>query len=118
MDHFYIRHGRINEPEMVEQMWPGGKQPVTDKPYFIINSAEDRASKNYLTGGTYTSPMTSLLLSEHGASIVYTFEKRKNPTGCFIQDTEHEPGDTRIRVKAVRYGYRESEELTGTFEIK
>ena len=26
----------MNEPEMIEQMWPGGKQPVTDIPYFII----------------------------------------------------------------------------------
>jgi len=28
--------GHLNEPEMIEQMWPGGKQPVTDRPYFII----------------------------------------------------------------------------------
>jgi len=32
--------GHLNEPEMIEQMWPGGKQPVTDVPYFIINAPE------------------------------------------------------------------------------
>lgn len=37
--------GHLNESEMIAQMWPGGIQPVTDKPYFIINSAEDRESK-------------------------------------------------------------------------
>ncbi len=37
--------GHLNEPEMIEQMWPGGIQPVTDIPYFIINSPEERASK-------------------------------------------------------------------------
>jgi arylsulfatase A-like enzyme len=112
--------GHINEPEMVEQMWPGGKQPVTDAPYFIINSVEDRASKNYRTGGTYTSPMTlSFYCPTHGASIVYTFEQKENPHWLlYTGPLNMKPGDHRIRVKAVRYGYRESEELTGTFEIK
>lgn len=112
--------GHLNEPEMVEQMWPGGKQPVTDVPYFIINSTEDRASKNYQTGGTYTSPMTlGFYCPTHGASIVYTFEEKENPHWILYSGPLHlKPGDHRIRVKAVRYGYRESKELTGTFEIK
>jgi len=50
--------GHMNEPEMIEQMWPGGKQPVSDIPYFVMNSIEDRSTKIYRTGGTYTSPMT------------------------------------------------------------
>lgn len=112
--------GHLNEPEMVEQMWPGGKQPVTDIPYFIINSTEDRASRNYRTGGTYTSPMTlGFYCPTHGASIVYTFEEKENPHWIIYSGPLHlKPGDHRIRVKAVRYGYRESEELTGTFKIK
>ena len=63
--------GRMNEPEMIEQMWPGGKQPVTDKPYFIVNAPEDRGSKNYQTGGTFSAPMTvTFYCPTHGASIV------------------------------------------------
>jgi arylsulfatase A-like enzyme len=111
--------GHMNEPEMIEQMWPGGIQPVTDVPYFIINSPEDRSSKNYRTGGTYTSPMTvSFYCPTHGASMVYTFEDTDNPHWLLYSGPLHlKPGTHNIRVKAVRYGYKDSEELKGTFII-
>jgi N-sulfoglucosamine sulfohydrolase len=112
--------GHMNEPEMIEQMWPGGKQPVTDVPYFIINSPEDRASKNYRTGGTWSSPMTlDFYCPTHGASLVYTFEEKNNPHWLIYTGPLHlKPGTYNIRVKAVRYGYKESEELKGSFNIK
>ena len=111
--------GHLNEPEMIEQMWPGGKQPVTDIPYFIINASEDRASKNYRTGGTYSSPMTlGFYCPTHGASMVYTFEEKGNPHWLLYAGPLHlKPGTYNIRVKAVRYGYKDSEELKGSFEI-
>ena len=112
--------GHMNEPEMIEQMWPGGKQPVTDVPYFIINSQEDRASKNYRTGGTYSAPMTlAFYCPTHGASLVYTFDIKANPRWLlYAGPLNLKPGTHSIRVKAVRYGYKESEVLEGTFEIK
>jgi arylsulfatase A-like enzyme len=112
--------GHMNEPEMINQMWPGGVQPVTDVPYFIINSPEDPASKNYRTGGTYTSPMTlGFYCPTHGSSIVYTFEGKKNPHWLLYAGPLHlKPGTYSIRLKAVRYGYKESEELKGDFIIK
>ncbi len=112
--------GHMNEPEMIEQMWPGGKQPVTDIPYFIVNSPEDRASKNYRTGGTYSSPMTlGFYCPTHGASVVYTLEEKSNPHWLLYAGPLHlKPGTYTIRVKAVRYGYKESDELIGTFSIK
>jgi arylsulfatase A-like enzyme len=112
--------GHLNEPEMIDRMWPGGVQPVTDVPYFIINSPEDRASKNYRAGGTYSSPMTlGFYCPTHGASLVYTFEDNKNPRWLLYNGPLNlKPGNYNIRVKAVRYGYKESEELKGTFEIK
>lgn len=111
--------GHMNEPEMIEQMWPGGKQPVTDIPYFIVNSPEDPASKNYRTGGSFTLPMTlSFYCPTHGASVVYTFENNKSPRWLLYNGPLHlKPGKYNIRVKAVRYGYKESEELIGTFDI-
>jgi arylsulfatase A-like enzyme len=111
--------GHLNEPEMIEQMWPGGKQPVTDVPYFIINSPEERASKNYRTGGTYSAPMTlGFYCPTHGASLVYTFEEKENPHWLLYSGPLHlKPGTYNIRVKAVRYGYKDSEELKGTFVI-
>ena len=111
--------GHLNEPEMIEQMWPGGKQPVSDIPYFIINSPEDSASKNIRTGGTWSSPMTlGFYCPTHGASIVYTFEEEANPHWLLYNGPLHlKPGNFNVRVKSVRYGYMDSEELKGTFVI-
>jgi len=112
--------GHLNEPEMIEQMWPGKVKPVTDVPYFIVNSPDDRATKNYRTGGTWSSPMTlSFYCPTHGASMVYTFEEKTNPRWLLYSGPLNlKPGTYNIRVKAVRYGYAESGELTGTFVIK
>jgi len=112
--------GRMNEPEMIEQMWPGGKQPVTDKPYFIVNAPEDRGSKNYQTGGTFTAPMTvSFYCPTHGYSIIYTTEEGNKPHWKIYSGPMYlAKGATTLRIKAVRYGYKDSEEVKGTFEIK
>jgi len=111
--------GYLNESEMIEQMWPGGKQPVTDIPYFIINSPEERASKNYREGGVYSSPMTlGFYCPTHGASIVFTLEEKENPHWLLYSGPLHlKPGSHNIRVKAVRYGYKDSEELKASFQI-
>ncbi|MBL7968745.1 MAG: sulfatase-like hydrolase/transferase [Prolixibacteraceae bacterium] len=112
--------GKMNEPEMIEMMWPGGKQPVTDKPYFIVNAPEDRGSKNYQTGGVFTAPMTlSFYCPTHGASIVYTTETGNKPNWKLYSGALRLPkGTSTLRIKAVRYGYKDSDEVAGTFEIK
>lgn len=112
--------GHLNEPEMIERMWPGGKQPVTDIPYFIINSPEERASRNYRTGGTYSSPMTlGFYCPTHGASIVYSLDEKEDTRWLLYSGPLHlKPGIHNIRVRAVRYGYKDSDELKGTFVIK
>jgi len=112
--------GHMNEPEMIGQMWPGNKQPVTDVPYFILNSPEERHSKNYRQGGTYSSPMTlGFYCPTHGSSIVYTFEEKTNPHWLLYSGPLHlKPGIYNIRVMAVRYGYKDSEELKGLFTVK
>lgn len=112
--------GHMNESEMIEQMWPGGKQPVTDIPYFIINSPEDRASANLRTGGTFSSPMTlSFYCPTQGASLVYTFEDTGNPHWLLYNGPLHlGKGNHTVRVKAIRYGYKDSDELKGNFNIK
>ena len=111
--------GRMNEPEMIEQMWPGGKQPVTDKPYFIVNAPEDRGSVNYQTGGTFSEPMTlAFYCPTHGASIVYTTEEGNKPAWkLYSGPLRLAKGNNSIRIKAVRYGYEDSNEVSGTFRI-
>jgi N-sulfoglucosamine sulfohydrolase len=112
--------GRMNESEMIEQMWPGGRQPVTDNPWFIVNAPEDRGSKKYQQGGTFSFPMTlSFYCPTHGNSIVYTYEKGTAPHWKLYSGSLHLPiGTTNVRIKAVRYGYNNSEEVQGVFDIK
>lgn len=110
----------MNESEMIEQIWPGGKQPVTDQPYFIINSQEDWSSKNIRAGGTYTSPVSiSIYCPTQGASLVYQWGNNPQAGWKFYAGPFYpEKGEHRIRVKAIRYGYRESEELEEVFDIR
>lgn len=112
--------GYMNEPEMIEQMWPGGIQPVTDNPYFIVNAKEDRGSKNYRTGGSFSAPMTlSFYCPTHGASIVYTTETGNNPHWKLYNGPLHlSKGTHSIRIKAVRYGYKSSDVVESVFVIK
>ncbi|MFY9153546.1 MAG: sulfatase [Prolixibacteraceae bacterium] len=112
--------GHLNEPEMIGQMWPGGKQPITDKPWFTVNAPEDRASQIYQTGGTYSSPMTlGIYCPTHGASLVYSLDSAENQTWkLYSGPLNLEKGTHKIRIKAVRYGYKDSDEIPGTFTIK
>jgi N-sulfoglucosamine sulfohydrolase len=112
--------GHLNEAEMIGQMWPGGQQPVTDKPYFIVNAQEDRGLKNIREGGTYSSPMTiSLYCPTQGASMVYSIgDESQGKWKLYSGPFRPEKGTLNLRAKAVRYGYIESEVLTGTFQIK
>lgn len=112
--------GRMNEPEMIEQMWPGGKQPVTDKPYFIVNAPEDRGSKNYQTGGTFSAPMTlAFYCPTHGASIVYSTDTGNKPAWKLYSGLLRLAiGKNTVRIKAVRYGYKDSDEIIESFEVK
>src|SRR5690554_3668879 len=112
--------GHMNEPEMIEQMWPGGIQPMADKPYFIVNAKEDRGSKNHQTGGEYSAPMTlAFHCPTHGASIVYTTQTGDKPHWKLYSGPLRLPqGEHTVRVKAVRYGYKSSDVVTGLFKIK
>jgi N-sulfoglucosamine sulfohydrolase len=112
--------GHLDESEMIEKMWPGGKQPVTDTPWFVVNSPEDRGSKIQRAGGTYLAPMSvSVYCSTQGASLVYKIDEEaqgnwKLYTGPFYLN----PGKHKIQVRACRYGYRDSDALEGDFIIR
>jgi N-sulfoglucosamine sulfohydrolase len=112
--------GHENEVEMIARMWPGEKQPVTDIPWFVINAPEDRGSKIYHTGGKFSSPMSlGFYCPTQGASIVYTFDNNQHTRWLLYNGpVQLKPGMHTVRVRAIRYGYKESEELTGVFEIK
>jgi hypothetical protein len=55
----------------------------------------------------------------HGASIVYTLDEKNKPRWNLYNGPLHlKTGKYNIRIKAVRYGYADSEELSAEFSIK
>jgi hypothetical protein len=55
----------------------------------------------------------------HGASIVYTTETGNKAAWKLYSGQLRLPkGSANLRIKAVRYGYKDSEEVAGIFVVK
>ena len=89
----YMRSTRdysdVSEAEMVEEMWPGGQQPITAAPLFEENGGK-------------------LLISvpTEGSSIGYRVQ---GDAAWSLYVSPIELPEQPIEAKAIRYGYRESE---------
>lgn len=109
LDHWMIEIGDLGsvpEAEMVEKMWPGHVQPVTDKP--ILNPY----------GGTSDSSIeVSIICSTHGASLAYTFDTGEKPHWLLYSGPIEIASTSTLRVKAIRYGYADSEEVAVPYAI-
>ncbi|MFC1558555.1 sulfatase-like hydrolase/transferase [candidate division KSB1 bacterium] len=92
--------GRIPEKEVMEKMWPGGVQPITENP---VISTNDGKSKDSVTV-TITCPTK-------GASIAYTTEEGENPHWLLYTKPVKLTKNTKLRARAIRIGYKESEEV-------
>ncbi|MBC8182890.1 sulfatase-like hydrolase/transferase [candidate division KSB1 bacterium] len=92
--------GFIPETEMVEKMWPGGKQPVTAKPNIEIDGKKK---------------IFKISCDTEGASIVYTTEDGENPHWLLYSEPVKLKNKYSIRAKAIRYGYKHSEEAATNF---
>jgi N-sulfoglucosamine sulfohydrolase len=91
----------VDEGDMIESMWPGGEQPMTEAPVIalderqlVIRSRTPGASIAYRT----KSRGPAAIFSESGSWQVYTKPVSWPP--------ENPPG--QIEAKAIRYGYAES----------
>ena len=93
--------GAVDESDMIESMWPGGRQPVTAEPRIV---SENR--RLYMTSST------------PGASIAYRV-RASGAEGLFAREGrwqlytepvlwQPENPSTQIEAKAIRYGYAES----------
>ncbi len=112
--------GKMSEEQMKFCMWRGSEQPVTENPFFVINASGFPMQQKSRTGGSYQSP-TNLYIycPTQGASIGYTMQTGDNVHWLLYSGPIHlPPGQYFIRTKAIRYGYKESEETSGTFIIK
>ena len=106
--------GLINEPEMIQRMWPGRIQPATAQPYIVPRRTTDapaRSASMKVEGPTEVV----IYVPTQGASIGYTTEEGATPkwqlyTGPILVDAP-----MTLRAKAIRYGYKESAETRVTF---
>ncbi|MCC5942550.1 MAG: sulfatase-like hydrolase/transferase [Balneolaceae bacterium] len=111
--------GLVPEDQLAEQFWPGGEQPVTNTPFFVVNSPEARETEYQYDGGEYTAPFTVRIVSTtHGASIAYTKDESDDPWWKLYTGPIRVSEAITIRAKAIRYGFAESDELIGSFTIK
>ena len=70
--------GLINEPEMIQRMWPGGVQPETAQPYIVSRRTTD--APNRPESMTVREPMEVVIyVPTQGASIGYTTDEGPAP---------------------------------------
>jgi N-sulfoglucosamine sulfohydrolase len=106
--------GLVNEPEMIQRMWPGGVQPETAQPYIVPRRTADGPARQ--ESMTITAPMEVVIyVPTQGASIGYTTDTGPSPkwrlyTGPILVDSP-----MTLRAKAIRYGYKESAETRVVF---
>jgi hypothetical protein len=113
----YGDKGEIPEAEMVAQMWPGGEQPQTEAPFMVPINAE-HPGMEIGEGGEYRAPLLlQLSCDTQGASIGYRLNDEEN-WRLYGGPLRLPVGETTVRAKAIRVGYRESEEATATFVVR
>lgn len=105
--------GLISEAELVQQMWPGGVQPQTGRPIVVLRGATDLevADRHAIDGPTEVVIYTPT----QGSSVEFTRDSGDTPTWrLYSEPFVVRPGEV-LRVRAVRYGYAESEEVRAEF---
>ena len=102
--------GLINEPELIQRMWPGGVQPETAPPYIVPRRATDAPSRA-ATHRDLAAPLEVVIyVPTQGASIGYTTEDGPSATWRLYTGPIRVDEPTTLRAKAIRYGYKESAE--------
>jgi arylsulfatase A-like enzyme len=108
--------GLEDESQMVERMWPGGKQPVTATPFILQRGSRNWQKPVRDSVQTFRGPTeVEIYVPTQGASIGYTTETGPKPHWKLYTGPFRLTGPMTIRAKAIRYGYRESAETRTTF---
>jgi arylsulfatase A-like enzyme len=103
--------GLVNEPEMIQRMWPGGVQPETAAPYIVLRRATEVIREKTLALKDPAQPVEAVVyVPTQGASIGYTTQEGPSPTWRLYTGPILVREPMTIRAKAIRYGYKESAE--------
>jgi N-sulfoglucosamine sulfohydrolase len=101
--------GLINEPEMIQRMWPAGEQPETAQPYIVPRRSTDDPTRQ--ESMTIKEPTEFVIyVPTQGASIAYTTEDGPAATWRLYTRPILVESAITLRAKAIRYGYKESKE--------
>ena len=105
--------GDIPESELIRRWWPNGEQPRTSRVWLIPNAPSNRGAER-ITSATaeFKYPvMIDFYCPTQGASMAYTFKDGDNAHWQIVNGPIRLPrGRTLLRARAIRYGYKESEE--------
>jgi hypothetical protein len=101
--------GLVNEPEMIQRMWPGGIQPETAAPYIVPRRALG-APQRVPTIEISDPTEIVLYVPTQGASIGYTTEDGAQAKWRLYTEPLLVTAPMTLRAKAIRYGYKESAE--------
>lgn len=114
--------GEIPETEMVRRWYPDGVQPQTAPPVPIPICQESPGIEPAMGGGTLKlrgPVLVQLHCSTQGASMAWTTAPGDSPRWqLYTEPLRLPPGKTELRARAIRIGYRESEEIQATFEVE
>jgi len=106
--------GLVNEPEMIQRMWPGGVQPETAQPYIVPRTASTAPAR--VETMTITAPTEVVIyVPTQGASIGYTTDTGATPKWKLYTGPILVQAPMTLRAKAIRYGYKESAETRVVF---
>jgi arylsulfatase A-like enzyme len=106
--------GLINEPEMIDRMWPGGVQPETAQPYILPRRTT--ADPSRAGSMTIDGPLeVTIYVPTQGASVGYTVEEGDAAAWRLYTGPILIESPTTLRAKAIRYGYKESAETRVVF---
>lgn len=111
--------GRIDEAEMVRGWYPRGERPQTAAPIFIPICPEHPGVDVVSDTGEYHGPMMlQLHCATQGASIAYALnDDSPERWNLYTQPIRFPEGKTDIIARAVRIGYRESDEARTTITV-
>ncbi len=108
--------GEIDEAEMVRRWYPNGERPRTAAP-IIVPIGGGLPGTSPSEGGALAGPVClQLHTPTQGASMGYSLDGGVR-WHLYSRPIPLPSGETTITVKAVRIGYRESEERVATFTV-
>jgi arylsulfatase A-like enzyme len=108
--------GLINEPEMIQRMWPGGVQPETAQPYILPRRTTEPPTREP-TMALQAPIEVVIYVPTQGASIGYTTDTGATPNWRLYTGPIRVDRPMTLRAKAIRYGYKESAETQVAFTM-